>query len=245
MDRTVGTSAQKSEPAEPSDHVSLDAANGGTLTEEGPVTRRRVLSASAAFAAATVAVAGGANAAQARAAGKKNAPAKPASGGKGITITVNGRRHTSSAAPDTPLLYILRDELQLRGPKFGCGLSECGACAVLRDGKQIRSCILPLNKVGSAPVVTLDGLAASYHGEAAAEKGAMHPVQKAWIDEQVPQCGYCQSGMMIQAADLLSKNPNPSTAEIKTAMNGHLCRCGTYNSIIAGIHSAAKEMQKK
>jgi aerobic-type carbon monoxide dehydrogenase small subunit (CoxS/CutS family) len=227
---------------EPAEVPTPDAANSGIPPEDGPVTRRGVLSASALLAAATVVVGGGTNAAEALASTTKTSPT--ASSGKGVTITVNGKKHTSQAAPDTPLLYILRDELYLRGPKFGCGLSECGACAVLLNGKQIRSCIWPLNKVGTDSVVTLDGLAASYHGEKAAKKGAMHPLQKAWIENQVPQCGYCQSGMMIQAADLLAKNPNPTTAEIKTAMNGHICRCGTYNNIIAGIHAAAKEMQK-
>lgn len=242
MDRNVGVAVQTNERTKTSGVAALDAADSATATEKEPVTRRRVLSASAMLAAATVVVGGGANAGEALASTTKKTPAKPAS--KGITITVNGKQHTSQAAPDTPLLYILRDEMYLRGPKFGCGLSECGACAVLLDGEQIRSCITPLNAVGTKPVVTLDGLAASYHGEKAAKKGAMHPLQKAWIELQVPQCGYCQSGMMIQAASLLSKNPSPTTAEIKKAMNGHLCRCGTYNNIIAGIHMAAKEMRK-
>jgi isoquinoline 1-oxidoreductase alpha subunit len=145
------------------------------------------------------------------------------------------------------LLYVLRDEFHLRGPKFGCGLSECGACAVLLDGKQIRSCVTPVSAVGTKPVVTLDGLAATWHGrsgKAKHKKGELHPLQQAWIDEQVPQCGYCQAGMIIQAADLLAKKPHPSVAEIKTAMNGHLCRCGTYNGIVRAIQRASKEMAK-
>ncbi len=158
-------------------------------------------------------------------------------------LSVNGKEHTVEVTGDTPLLYILRDYLDLRGPKFGCGLSECGACAVLLNGTQIRSCIWPINKVGKQPVVTLEGLAATYHGDNKAKLGHLHPLQQAWIDKQVPQCGYCQSGMMIQAADLLSKKPNPTTAEIQTAMNGHLCRCGTYFRIVDAIHEAARVMR--
>jgi aerobic-type carbon monoxide dehydrogenase small subunit (CoxS/CutS family) len=162
---------------------------------------------------------------------------------KKFKISVNGKEHTVEVTGDTPLLYILRDYLDLQGPKFGCGLSECGACAVLLNGTQIRSCIWPVNKVGTQPVVTLEGLAATYHGDNKAKLGHLHPLQQAWIDNQVPQCGYCQSGMMIQAADLLSKKPNPTTAEIQTAMNGHLCRCGTYFRIVDAIHDAARVMR--
>ncbi|MCL2418378.1 MAG: (2Fe-2S)-binding protein [Conexibacteraceae bacterium] len=158
-------------------------------------------------------------------------------------ISVNGEEHTVEATGDTPLLYILRDYLDLQGPKFGCGLSECGACAVLLNGAQIRSCIYPINKVGTQKVVTLEGLAATYHGTNKAKLGHLHPLQQAWIDKQVPQCGYCQSGMMIQAADLLSKNANPTTAEIQVAMNGHLCRCGTHFRIVEAIHEAAGVMR--
>jgi isoquinoline 1-oxidoreductase subunit alpha len=162
---------------------------------------------------------------------------------KKFKLSVNGTEYTVEVTGDTPLLYILRDYLDLRGPKFGCGLSECGACAVLLNGNQIRSCIWPINKVGTLPVVTLEGLAATYHGENKAKLGHLHPLQQAWIDGQVPQCGYCQSGMMIQAADLLSKKPNPTTAEIQSAMNGHLCRCGTYFRIVDAIHEAARVMR--
>lgn len=245
MDRSVGVPARTDERTGTPEEAAPEVGDVSTPAGEGSVTRRRALSASAMLAAATVVVGGGASAGEALASTTKKSPVKPPAQAKGITITVNGKKHTSYAAPATPLLYILRDEMHLRGPKFGCGLSECGACAVLLNGKQIRSCIWPLNKVGTDAVVTLDGLAASYHGEKAAKKGAMHPLQKAWIENQVPQCGYCQSGMMIQAADLLAKNPHPTTAQIKTAMNGHICRCGTYNNIIAGIHAAAKEMRKK
>jgi aerobic-type carbon monoxide dehydrogenase small subunit (CoxS/CutS family) len=163
---------------------------------------------------------------------------------KKFTITVNGKKHTVNVTGDTPLLYILRDYIGLTGPHFGCGLSECGACAVLLNGTQIRSCIWPINKVGKLPVVSLEGLHATYHGTNKKQLGNLHPLQKAWIDKQVPQCGYCQSGMMIQAADLLSKKLNPTTAEIKKAMNGHLCRCGTYFRIVDAIHEAARTMRE-
>jgi isoquinoline 1-oxidoreductase subunit alpha len=176
-------------------------------------------------------------------AAKRSVIGSAAAAKKKFTITVNGKKHTFHVTGDTPLLYILRDYMGLIGPHFGCGLSECGACAVLLDGAQIRSCIWPINKVGTKPVVTLEGLAATYHGKNKASLGHLHPLQQSWIDKQVPQCGYCQSGMMIQAADLLSKKSNPTTAEIKKAMNGHLCRCGTYFRIIEAIHDAARVMR--
>jgi isoquinoline 1-oxidoreductase alpha subunit len=166
----------------------------------------------------------------------------PLPGGRTTTISVNGKQQTISAVEGTMLLYVLRDQLGLRGPKFGCGLSECGACAVLANGQQIRSCVTPLSTVGSQKIVTLEGLAGSYDGPGKTEDGQLHPLQQAWIDEQVPQCGYCQSGMIIQAADLLSANKNPTAAEIKQNMNGHLCRCGTYNGIIRAIDRAAGVM---
>jgi isoquinoline 1-oxidoreductase subunit alpha len=167
------------------------------------------------------------------------------------TLNVNGAQHAVSAAAETPLLYVLRNDLKLRGPHFGCGLAQCGACAVLVDGNEVRSCITPLSSVGDKAVITIEGLAAAW----AAKKGltaedatkTLHPVQQAWIDEQVPQCGYCQSGMMIAAVQLLTKNPNPSVAEIKDAFTNtppspHLCRCGTYAAIIAAVQRAAKAM---
>jgi isoquinoline 1-oxidoreductase alpha subunit len=163
-------------------------------------------------------------------------------GGHPTTISVNGQEQTVSAVEGTMLLYVLRNQLGLKGPKFGCGLSECGACAVLANGKQIRSCVTPLSTVGSQKIVTLEGLADSYNGPGKTDDGRLHPLQQAWIDEQVPQCGYCQSGMIIQAADLLSTTKHPSTAEIKQNMNGHLCRCGTYNGIIRAIDRAAGVM---
>jgi isoquinoline 1-oxidoreductase subunit alpha len=160
----------------------------------------------------------------------------------GIAISLNGETHHVSSPPSTMLLYVLRDELGLRGPKFGCGLSECGACAVLANGKQIRSCVTPLSTVGKQKITTLEGLAASYHGPGKTEGGTLHPLQQAWIDEQVPQCGYCQSGMMIQAADLLSGTAHPTEAQIKQAMDGHLCRCGTHFRIVRAIQRASTVM---
>lgn len=239
--------------------VPVAGASGGATTEgEGPLTRRRALrgGASAVLAAATVMVAGGASAGEALASTadeKSNASgSSAASSGSSkkpaakLVLNVNGKNVNIKSSPDTMLLYVLRDELHLRGPKFGCGLSECGACAVLSNGKQIRSCITPVSAVaGKADILTLDGLASNWQStHKIKNKKTLHPLQQAWIDEQVPQCGYCQSGMIIQATDLLSKNPKPTKAEIKTAMNGHLCRCGTYNSIIRAIQRAAPEMAK-
>ena len=155
-----------------------------------------------------------------------------------LTLTVNGAQHAVSAAPQTPLLYVLRNELKLTSPRLGCGVAQCGACAVLVDGKEVRACIAPVSSVIGKQVTTIEGLATA---------GTLHPVQQAWIDEQVPQCGYCQSGMMIAAVELLSKNPNPSVAQIKDAFTNtppspHLCRCGTYAAIIDAVQRAAKVM---
>jgi aerobic-type carbon monoxide dehydrogenase small subunit (CoxS/CutS family) len=219
----------------------LDVVNYGKPADEGHVTRRRALKGgAAALVGAAVTAVGATDATEAFAASKKKAK---------LTINVNGKNHNVQLSPDTMLLYVLRDEMHLRGPKFGCGLSQCGACAVLVDGKQIRSCVTPVAGVAAAKgknqIVTLDGLGATWtgkNGKLKPKKGQLHPLQQAWIDEQVPQCGYCQSGMIIQAADLLKKTPKPTVAEIKKAMNGHICRCGTYNGIIAAIQRAAKEM---
>ena len=163
-----------------------------------------------------------------------------------LRIKVNGLSHAVAASLDTPLLYVLKNELHLHGPRFGCGLAQCGACSVLLDGKEIRSCVTPVAAVGGRSVTTLEGLPAVW----AAKNGiagavpALHPIQQAWIDFQVPQCGYCQNGMMIQAADLLGTTKNPSEDEIKIAMNGHLCRCGTYVPIIEAIQQAARVLAK-
>jgi isoquinoline 1-oxidoreductase alpha subunit len=146
-------------------------------------------------------------------------------------LTVNGRPAEIDAPPDTPLLWALRDYLGLTGTKFGCGAAQCGACTVHVNGAPIRSCVTPLSAVAGKTVVTIEGLS---------EQGD-HPLQKAWIAEQVPQCGYCQSGQIMQAAALLAKNRNPSRAQIVAHMNGNLCRCGTYNGIVRAIERAARE----
>jgi aerobic-type carbon monoxide dehydrogenase small subunit (CoxS/CutS family) len=163
-----------------------------------------------------------------------------------VSITVNGLRHKVTASIDTPLLYILHNELHLHGPRFGCGLAQCGACAVLLDGKEIRSCVTPVGAVSGKPVTTLEGLPALWAKERAATSASpqLHPLQQAWIEQQVPHCGYCQSGMMIQAADLLATTRRPTPTQIRTAMNGHLCRCGTYPRIVKAIQAAAAAMTK-
>jgi isoquinoline 1-oxidoreductase alpha subunit len=168
-----------------------------------------------------------------------------------LTLNANGAQHVVAAAPETPLLYVLRNDLKLRGPHFGCGLAQCGACAVLVDGKEVRSCITPVSTVAGKAVITIEGLAASWAKEKSLKPEdaarTLHPVQQAWIDEQVPQCGYCQNGMMIAAVQLLAKNPHPTVAEIKDAFTNtppspHLCRCGTYTAIIAAVQRAARVM---
>jgi isoquinoline 1-oxidoreductase alpha subunit len=166
----------------------------------------------------------------------------------GITLVVNGTSREVQAPADTPLLYVLRNDLELTGPQFGCGLSQCGACSVLVDGKEARSCVLPLSRVAGKEVTTLEGLPARWakqHGTPAAK---LHPVQQAWIDEQVPQCGFCQNGMMIKAAELLESAPSPSVAEIKSAFTSgpspHLCRCGSYSAILDAVQRASKLMAK-
>src|ERR1700732_1655512 len=215
-----------------------------------------------------------------------------------LKIKVNGLTHSVSASLDTPLLYVLHNELHLHGPRFGCGLAQCGACSVLLDGKEIRSCVTPVAAVSGKSITTLEGLPALWaaaRGTAAAAPAvhplqqaridaqvprsirsasdravsgksittreglpalwaaargtaaaapALHPLQQAWIDVQVPHCGYCQNGMMIQAADLLATTTNPSEDQIRTAMNGHLCRCGTYPRILTAIQKAAAVMAK-
>lgn len=160
-----------------------------------------------------------------------------------ITITVNDRQHTVESNPDTPLLYVLMNELGLRGPRFGCGLAQCGSCSVLVDGTETRSCVTPLSAVDTRSVTTLEGLPAWFaRQQGRAQVPEMHPVQQAFIDEQAIQCGYCYNGMTIKAAELLSKNPRPNEAETRAAMNGHLCRCGTYPRILAAIERAAREI---
>jgi aerobic-type carbon monoxide dehydrogenase small subunit (CoxS/CutS family) len=147
-----------------------------------------------------------------------------------LTLLVNGRKQAVDVDPETPLLWVLRDTMGLTGTKFGCGIAQCGACTVLLDGEAVRSCQLPAREAVGRRVVTIEGLAA--RGD--------HPLQKAWVAEQVPQCGYCQSGQILAAAALLAKKRNPTDAEIDAAMDGILCRCGTYNRIRRAIHRAAK-----
>jgi aerobic-type carbon monoxide dehydrogenase small subunit (CoxS/CutS family) len=160
-----------------------------------------------------------------------------------LKIRVNGRAHEVTSAPDTPLLYVLMNELLLQGPRFGCGLAQCGSCSVLLDGAEIRSCVTPVSAAEDKQVTTLEGLPAWYAQQKKLSKApALHPVQQAFIDEQAVQCGYCFNGMIIQAADLLSKNPQPSDAQIREAMNGHLCRCGSYPRVIKAIQRASQAM---
>jgi aerobic-type carbon monoxide dehydrogenase small subunit (CoxS/CutS family) len=158
-----------------------------------------------------------------------------------VKILVNERLSTVHAAPDTPLLYVLSGELQLNGPRFGCGLAQCGSCSVLIDGVETRSCVTPLSAVGDKAVTTLEGLPAWYARRHKLTRApALTPVQQAFIDEQAIQCGYCYNGITIKASELLSKNPQPSEAQIRSAMNGHLCRCGTYPRILKAIQRAAR-----
>jgi len=163
-----------------------------------------------------------------------------------ITINVNGKDHEISADPDTALLYVLRNELNLYASKFGCGLAQCGVCSVLLDGQEIRACITSVSQAVGHAVTTLEGLPALWAAKAKSPSTSeLHPIQQAWIDEQVPQCGYCQSGMMIQAASLLHENPNPTNKEIRTAMDGHICRCGTQMRIMKAVERAADVMRKE
>lgn len=145
-------------------------------------------------------------------------------------INVNGENHQVDVDADTPLLWVLRDNLNLVGTKFGCGIAQCGACTIHVDGNATRSCSLPIANVGDKKVVTVEGLSEDNN----------HPVQKAWIEHDVPQCGYCQAGQMMNAAALLSKNPNPSDEEIESEMNGNICRCGTYVRIKQAIKTASE-----
>jgi isoquinoline 1-oxidoreductase subunit alpha len=147
------------------------------------------------------------------------------------TINVNGRVVNVSADPDKPLLWVLREDLGLTGTKFGCGMALCGACTVHLDGAPVRSCVMPLAAVAGKRVTTIEGLARG---------GRLHPVQQAWIEQDVPQCGYCQSGQVMTAAALLARQKNPTDADIDAAMSGNICRCGTYQRIRAAIKQAAR-----
>lgn len=160
-----------------------------------------------------------------------------------LTLRVNGRLHAVHAEPDEPLLYVLAGELQLKGPRFGCGLAQCGSCSVLADGVEIRSCVTPASAVQGKAITTLEGLPAWYAAQKKLpDAPELHPVQEAMIDEQAVQCGYCYNGMIIKAAELLSKTPAPTEAQIVAAMNGHICRCGTYPRIVKAIRRAAQAM---
>lgn len=145
------------------------------------------------------------------------------------TLNINGKTQEVDVDPSTPILWVLRDHLKLVGTKYGCGIAQCGACTVHLDGTAVRSCVTPISSVGNQEVTTIEGL--SENGD--------HPVQKAWLEEDVPQCGYCQAGQIMSAAALLEKNPNPSDSEIESAMNGNICRCGTYLRIRKAVKSAA------
>lgn len=144
-----------------------------------------------------------------------------------MTLDVNGKPLSVKAAPDTPLLWVLRDELQLTGTKYGCGVAQCGACTVLADGQPIRSCSMPISGLAGMKITTIESL------------GGSHPLQTAWVKHDVPQCGYCQSGQIMSAAALLANTPKPTDADIDAAMDGNICRCGTYQRIRAAIKDAA------
>jgi aerobic-type carbon monoxide dehydrogenase small subunit (CoxS/CutS family) len=162
-----------------------------------------------------------------------------------LSIRVNERMWKITATPDTPLLYVLSNELLLLGPRFGCGLAQCGSCSVLVEGIETRSCATPVASIKGKSVTTLEGLPAWYATQKGLSKApALHPVQQAMIDEQALQCGYCYNGMIIKAAELLSKVPQPSEAQIRSAMNGHLCRCGTYPRITKAIQRASRTMSE-
>ncbi|RMD81536.1 MAG: (2Fe-2S)-binding protein [Candidatus Dadabacteria bacterium] len=145
-------------------------------------------------------------------------------------LTVNGRSVVADTDPDTPLLWVIREELQLTGTKYGCGIAECGACTVHINGVAVRSCQIPVSDVEGSHITTIEGL----------DPAGQHPVQQAWIEHQVPQCGYCQSGMIMQAAAFLAENPNPTDDEIVNAMTGNICRCATYFRIVGAVRRAAE-----
>ncbi len=148
------------------------------------------------------------------------------------TLNINGQKQQVDVAEDTPILWVLRDHVKLVGTKFGCGMAQCGACTVHLDGSAIRSCSVPVSAVGDKALTTIEGL--SENGD--------HPLQQAWVEHDAPQCGYCQAGQIMSAAALLNSNPNPTDEEINVAMNGNICRCGTYTRIHAAIKTAASNM---
>ena len=150
-----------------------------------------------------------------------------------ITLTVNGRNHAVAAEPETALLYVLRNDLKLKGARFGCGMGQCGACTVLVDGKPVQSCDLPLSAAAGKSITTVEGLA---------RNGELHPLQRAFIEEQAAQCGYCATGIIMSAKALLDANPRPTESEIRVALKGNLCRCGTHHRILRAIQRAAREL---
>ncbi|MFC5191039.1 (2Fe-2S)-binding protein [Algoriphagus aquatilis] len=149
-----------------------------------------------------------------------------------FNLNINGTSKQVDVDPSTPVLWVLRDHLDLVGTKFGCGIAQCGACTVHLDGNAVRSCSLPVSSIGNSAITTIEGLS----------ENADHPVQKAWMEHDVPQCGYCQAGQIMTAAALLQQNPNPSDEEIENAMNGNICRCGTYLRIKAAVKTAAQNL---
>ena len=149
-----------------------------------------------------------------------------------VSLTVNGARHVSAAAPDTPLLYVLRNDIGINSAKYGCGIAQCGACTVMLDGKAVRSCILPASAASKGKITTLEGIGST---------DKLHALQKAFIEEQAAQCGYCISGMIMTAKALLDRVPNPTENEIREAMAGNLCRCGTHTRILSAVARAARE----
>ena len=147
-----------------------------------------------------------------------------------FSLTVNGKKHEVNVDPETPVLWVLRDHLDLVGTKYGCGIAQCGACTSHLDGRAMRSCVLPVSSVGEQKITTIERLS----------KNGDHPVQKAWLEHDVPQCGYCQAGQIMNAAAFLEENPDPTDEQIEEAMNGNICRCGTYLRIKAAIKTAAQ-----
>jgi aerobic-type carbon monoxide dehydrogenase small subunit (CoxS/CutS family) len=161
-------------------------------------------------------------------------------------IKVNGREQAVNADPDTPLIYVLMNDLELKGQRFGCGLAQCGSCSVLADGVEIRSCQTPLSDVGARAITTLEGLPALYAQQKKLAKAPdLHPLSQAFIDQQAMHCGYCYNGQTIKGAELLAKNPSPSEAQIRAHMDGHICRCGTYPRILASIQAAGAKISKE
>jgi isoquinoline 1-oxidoreductase alpha subunit len=154
-----------------------------------------------------------------------------------VNLRVNGKQLSADVDPTTPLLWVLRDSLGLVGTKFGCGMALCGACTVLVDGNPVRSCSTPVSAAAGQSITTIEGLASS--------PTQLHPLQQAWIDHDVPQCGYCQAGQLMSAAALLAKTPKPTDSDIDTAMAGNVCRCGTYQRVRAAIHSAADVLARR